>query len=119
MLEEDEFSSIVNMELSDSYYNVNGSQFNMNCTNFTEADWKSLNLVRSVAAVLGTLIIFAILCFLIYYKVYSSLYQRLYFYLIIATLLSEIVGVVSIEHVWYYKGQDSVCIGVGLALVWT
>ena len=106
----------MNMELSDD---VNGLQFNMNCTNFTEADWKSLNLVRSVAAVLGTLIIFAILSFLIYYKVYSSLYQRLYFYLIIATLLSEIVGVVSIEHVWYYKGQDSVCIGVGLALVWT
>ena len=100
-------------------YNLNGSQFNMNCTNFTEADWKSLNLVRSIAAVLGTMIVCAILSFLVYYKVYSSLYQRLYLYLIIATLLSEITGVVSIEHLWYYKGQESVCIGVGFSLVWT
>ena len=101
------------------YTDLNGSQFNMNCTNFTEADWKSLNLVRSIAAVLGTIIICAILSFLVYYKVYSSLYQRLYLYLIIATLLSEISGVVSIEHLWHYKGQESVCIGVGFSLVWT
>ena len=98
---------------------VNGSQFNMNCTDFTEAEWKSLNLVRSIAAVFGTMIISAILLFLIYYKVYSSLYQRLYLYLIIATLLSEIHGVVSMEHLWYYKGQETVCIGVGFSLVWT
>ena len=42
-------------------------KFNMNCTNFSEGDWKSLNLVRSIAAILGTMIIFAILSFLAYY----------------------------------------------------
>ena len=77
---------------------LNGSQFNMNCTNFTEADWGSLNLVRSTASMIGTLIVLAILVFLIYYKAYSSLFQRLYLYLIIATLLSELNGVLSIDR---------------------
>ena len=65
--------------------------FNMNCTDFI-GDWKSLNLVRSIAAMLGTLIISALLSFLIYYKAYSSLFQRLYFYLVIAcdSILNEI-----------------------------
>ena len=106
------------MELYNDY-DVNGSQFNMNCTNFTDANWKSLNLVRSVAAILGTVIILAILLFLIYNKLYSSLFQRLYLYLIIATLLSDISGVISIEHLWHYKGQEAVCEGVGLFLAWT
>ena len=79
----------------------------------------SLNLVRSIAAILGTVIILAILLFLIYNKLYSSLFQRLYLYLIIATLLSDISGVISIEHLWHYKGQEAVCEGVGLFLAWT
>ena len=98
---------------------INESQFNMNCTNFTEADWKSLNLIRSIAATLGTVMILAILSFLIYYKVYSSLLQRLYLYLIVSTLLSDITGVISVEHLWHYEGQDAVCVGVGLFLAWT
>ena len=68
---------------------------------------------------LGTVKIFAILSFLIYYKVYSSLFQRLYLYLIMATLLSEITGVISIEHQWRYERQEAVCVGVGLFLAWT
>ena len=75
-----------------------GSRFNMNCTNFTEDDWTSLNLVRSIAATLGAVIILAILLFLICYKAYSSLFQRLYLYLIIVTLLNEMTGIVSIDH---------------------
>ena len=67
----------------------------------------------------GALIILAILSFLIYYKAYSSLFQRLYLYLIIATLLNEIVGIVSIEHHWLYPGQETVCEWVGLFLGWT
>lgn len=115
-LKRDESEGIVKeMEL----YSVNESQFNMNCTNFTEADWKSLNLVRSIAAMLGTLIVLAILLFLIYNKVYSSLFQRLYLYLIIATLFSEVAGVVSIEHRWHYERQEAVCVGLGLSVTWT
>ena len=102
-------------------YNVinSDSQFNMNCTKFTEGNWKSLNLVRAIASVLGTVIILAILLFLIHYKVYSSLLQRLYVYLIIATLLCEITGVINIEHQWRYKGQKVVCEGTGLFYAWT
>jgi len=85
----------------------------MNCTNFTDYDWKSLNLARGIAAMIGTVIIFAILLFLVYNKLYSSLFQRLYLYLIIATLLSDISRVFSIEHLWHYEGQEKVCEGVG------
>ena len=96
-----------------------GSQFNMNCTNFTEHDWTSLNLVRSIAATLGAVIILVILSFLICYKAYSSLFQRLYLYLIIVTLLNEMTGIVSIEHQWQYEGQETVCKWVGFFLAWT
>lgn len=101
------------------YNLLNESQFNTHCTNFSDWDWKSLNLVRSIAATVGAVIIVAILSFLLYYKAYSSLFQRLYLYLIIATLLNEIVGIISIEHQWRYQNQENVCIWVGLFLGWT
>ena len=66
-----------------------GSQFNMNCTNFTEHEWKSLNLVRSIAATVGAVIILVILLFLIVCKACSSLFQRLYLYLIICLLYTS------------------------------
>ena len=96
-----------------------GSQFNMNCTNFTEHDWIFLNLVRSIAATLGAVIILVLLLFLICYKAYSSLFQRLYLYLIIVTLLNEMTGIVSIEHQWQYERQETVCMMVGFFLAWT
>ena len=96
-----------------------GRQFNMNCTNFTVEEWKSLNLTRSIAATLGVAMTFAILLFLMYYKAYSSLFQRLYLYLIIATLLNEIVGVISVDHQVYYRGQEKVCIWVGFFTGWS
>ena len=102
-----------------SAYNVNRSQFNMNCSNFTDYDWKSLNLARSIGTMIGTVISLAILLFLVYNKFYSSLFQRLYLYLIIATLVSEISGVISIEHQWHYEGQEEVCEGLGFFLAWT
>ena len=102
-----------------SEYNVTESQFNMNCTNFTEENWKSLNLARSIAATIAITIILAILLFLIYNKLYSTLFQRLYLYLIIATLLSDLSGVISMEHLWRYKGQEAVCEAVGLFMGWT
>ena len=100
--------------------NENESEwFNMNCTNFTIREWKSLNLVRSIAAMLGVVIILAILSFLIYYKAYRSLFQRLYLYLIIATLLNELAGVISIEHQWHYERQETACVWIGLVTGWT
>ena len=63
---------MMDMEL---YNVINDSQFNMNCTKFTEGNWKSLNLV-AIDSLLGTVIILAILLFLIHNKVYSTLLQR-------------------------------------------
>ena len=68
---------------------------------------------------MGAIIILAILSFLIYFKAYRSLFQRLYLYLIIATLLNEIVGIISIEHRWCYSKQKTVCLWVGIFTAWT
>ena len=104
----------------EQYNNASGPEwFNMNCTDFTIGAWKSLNLLRGILTMLGAIIILAILSFLIYFKAYRSLLQRLYLYLIIATLLSEITGILSIEHQWQYKGQETVCVWIGLLTVWT
>ena len=91
----------------------------MQCTNFTVGDWKSLNLVRSIAATLGALIILAILSFSIYLKAYSSLFQRLYLYLMIATLLNEISGIISVEHQWQYEHQETACVYIGFFTAWS
>ena len=77
-----------------------GRQFNMNCTNFTVEEWKSLNLTRSVAATLGVIIIFAIFfdSWCITEHILELISVTVYLYLIIATLLNEIAGVISMEH---------------------
>jgi hypothetical protein len=114
-------------QLPQCYHNLTEQQinqslhwFNINCThNLCIEEWRSLNLVRSVLAFLGSLLVLAILVFLIYYKAYSSLFQRLYLYLIIATLLNELVGVVSIEHQWHYPRQETACVWIGLFTAWT
>ena len=108
------------LNLTEQQINQSLHWFNMNCTHdLCIEKWRSLNLVRSLLAFLGSLVILIILLFLIYYKTYSSLFQRLYLYLIIATLLNELVGVVSIEHQWYYPRQEMVCVWVGLFTGWT
>ena len=68
---------------------------------------------------IGTIIILAILSFLIYYKAYRTLFQRLFLYLILATLLNEIAGIISIEHQWPYERQETVCRWVGFFTGWT
>lgn len=100
-------------------YQVNGSQFNMNCTNFTEEEFKLINRFRSITAIICAVIIGAMLLFLICYKAYSSLFQRLFLYLIIGTLLTEIVTALTIEHQWRYKGQETVCMWLGFFALWT
>ena len=93
--------------------------FNYHCTNFTEHDWKSLNLAKSVTAMPGAVVILVILSFLIYHKAYSTLFQRLYLYLMIATLLNEMSSIISIEHQWQYDRQKTVCVWVGFFHSWT
>ena len=108
------------MEL-EQQYNIFESelQFNMNCTTFTTEDFKFLNRLRNITAILCVAITLAIMVFLIYQKAYSSLFQRLYFYLVIGTLLAELAVGLSIEHQWHYKHQETVCVWIGLFSQWT
>ena len=102
------------------FYADNKTQWYENCTvGISEHDWASLNLIRSVAASFGVVIIICVLLLLVYSKSYSTLFQRLYLYLIIATLLNETVGVISIEHQWIYHRQELVCKIVGMFTGWT
>ena len=105
------------MEL-DQYYE-NGSQFNMNCTDFTIEDLKFFNRLRNITALLCAAITLVILLFLIYQKAFSSLFQRLYFYLVIGTLLTELAVGLNIEHQWHYRRQETVCVWLGFFTQWT
>ena len=98
---------------------INGSQFNMNCTNFTVEDLKVINRTRNIPAMICAVITLAILLYLMYYKAYSSLLQRLYLYLVVGTLFTEIAVALNIEHQWHYKGQETVCVWLGFFTQWT
>ena len=106
------------MEL-EQYYIEKDSQFNMNCTTFTTEDFKFLNRLRNITAIVCAVITLAILVFLIYQKACSSLFQRLYLYLVIGTLLAEVAVGLSIEHQWHYRHQKTVCVWIGLFSQWT
>ena len=97
---------------------MNGSQFNMNCTNFTVEDLKVINRTRNIPAMICAVITLAILIYLICYKAFSSLFQRLYLYLVIGTLFAEISVALSIEHQWHYRGQETVCVWLGFFTQW-
>ena len=43
----------------------------------------------------------------------STLFKQLYLYLVIGTLLNEIIVGLNIEHQWKYKGQETVCVWLG------
>ena len=94
-------------------------QFNMNCTNFTLEEFEFFNRLRSITGTICMMILFFILLFLICYKAYSTVFQRLYMYLVIGSVLSEIVTVLMMEHQWNYKGQESVCVWLGFFSLWT
>ena len=96
-----------------SYLNTNGSQFDMNCTNFTVEDFKHFNLSRSITAFVCSVITVVILMYLVRFKAVFSRLQRLFFYLIVATLFNETVMALNIEHQWQYRGQDQVCKWLG------
>ena len=106
------------MEL-EQHRDENESQFNMNCTSFTVEDFKFLNRLRNITAIICAAITVAILLFLICRKAYSSLFQRLYFYLVIGTLLTEIAIGLNIEHQWHYERQEPVCVWLGFFTQWT
>ena len=94
------------------------SQFNLNCTHFTEEQLKSLNLTRGVTAAACTALLVSISVLLICHKAFSSTFQRLYFYLLIVTFLVEVLICLSIERQFQYKGQNDVCVFLGFTTQW-
>ena len=91
----------------------------MNCTNFTGAQLKAINLTRSIMALVCVVIVALILLFLLCYKAYSTTFEQLYLYIIIATLFSELIQALGIEHQFYYEKQEKVCFWLGFVTHWT
>ena len=102
-----------------SVYSENSSQFNLNCTSFTVDDLKFLNRLRNIPALVCSVITLVILIFLVCSKAFSTLFKRLYFYLVLGTLCTELALGLNIEHQWYYKGQETVCVWLGFFTQWT
>ena len=94
-------------------------QFDLNCTTFTGEQLKSINLTRSVMAMVCVVIVAIILLLLFCYKFYSTTFQRLYIYVIVATLFSEAVQACGIEHQFHYEGQNHVCFYLAFITHWT
>ncbi len=94
------------------------SQFNLNCTDFTEDQLKSLNLTRSVTAAVCAVLLLSISVLLVCHEAFSSRFQRLYFYLLTITFLVELFITLSIERQFQYKGQDDICVFLGFATEW-
>ena len=97
---------------------IASSQFNLNCTNFTEEQLKCSNLIRSVTAAVCALLFLSISILLICHKAFSSTFQRVYFYLLIVTFLVEVFISLSAEHQFQYKGQNDVCVFLGFTTQW-
>ena len=95
------------------------SQFNLNCTDFTEVELKAINLTRSIMALVCVVIVALILAFLLSYKAYSTTFQRLYLYVVIMTLFSELIQALGIEHQFHYERQEEVCFWLGFITHWT
>lgn len=94
-------------------------QFNLYCTNFTGPQLKAVNLTRSVMAIVCVIVVMLILLFLLCHKAYSTTFERLYLYVIIATIVSEVVQALGIEHQFHYKRQEEVCFWLGFVTHWT
>ena len=95
------------------------SQFNLNCTNFTGVQLKAINLTRSIMALVCVVTVALILLFLLCYKAYSTTFERLYLYVIIATLFSELIQTLGVEHQFQYENQETVCFWLGFVTHWT
>lgn len=95
------------------------SQFDLNCTNFTVAQLKTINLARGITGAISLVMVSLILLFLIFYKAYRSALQRLLVYLTMVTCMHDINFVLQIEHQFEYNGQNKFCAFIGFFDTWT
>ena len=95
------------------------SQFNLNCTNLTEKQLKVANLIVVVTSVLCSVFATIILLLLLCQKSYSSTLQRLFLYLLVDTVIVEVVYASNLEHQYHYQGQAQVCVWVAFFTQWS
>lgn len=95
------------------------SQFNLNCTHFTEEQLKLVNLTRGITSILCTAFATIIFLFLLCHKSYSTLLQRLFLYLLADTIIVEIINMFSLEHQIQYSKQEQVCEWLAFLTHWT
>ena len=94
------------------------SQFNLNCSEFTEEQLKVANLIAGVTASVCGVFVTIIFLFLLCQKSYSSTLQRLFLYLLVDTVVVEIVFTCILEHQYEYKGQEQVCVWLAFFTHW-
>ena len=92
------------------------SNFNLNCTNFTENDLKTFNISRGVSGGVCTLVAVGILLLLLYSKTYRSPLQRMFLYLTTTTILLEAFLTLQIERQFHYSGQEQFCSALGFLI---
>jgi len=94
------------------------SQFDLNCSNFTQEQLKKLNLARGISGAVSLLTVASILLFLVFYKAYTTTLQRLFVHLTIVTCLHDVSYVLQLEHQFEYYGQKQFCEFVGFLVMW-
>ncbi len=94
-------------------------QFNLNCTNLTIDEIKTINLARSVSGLTCALMTLAILCLLLWYRSYKTTLRRLFLVFTVDKLAIEVLLAANIEHYFAYEGQGTVCSVLGFLIQWT
>ena len=89
------------------------SNYNLNCTNFTEDDFNTFNISRGASGGVCTLVAVGVLLLLVCNKIYRSPLQRMFLYLTTTTILLEAFLTLQIERQFHYPGQEQFCSALG------
>ena len=92
------------------------SNYNLNCTNFTEDGLNTFNISRGVSGGACATLAIGILLLLIYSKTYRSPLQRMFLYLTTTTILLEAFLAIQIERQFHYPGQEQFCSALGFLI---
>ena len=91
----------------------------MNCTDLNLTQLNHMNLSRGVTALGCVAILLVMLLILCFTKAFATIMQRLFLYLILASLVSEILIACTLEHQVYYEQQEEVCAALGFVTNWS
>ena len=86
----------------------------INCTNFTDSEFRQLPLARGVTAAICLLLCIITLLLIIITKTYKSTLQRLFLYLTLSTVAYLAVLALHIEHYFNFKSPNiMLCKAIG------